>query len=125
MVAERFAPRIDARERRRRDRDADDADRDDEHRREQIGHQRDAERRRPSADLQHLDAVGLDVSEQHQRAANSRTIDPASAIHRCSSGRFGASSRTIAVIERHEDREHQRSHRSLPISSTSSVPTVA
>ena len=47
VVAERFAPRIDTGERRARHRHADDADHHHHQCAEEIGHQGDAERRRP------------------------------------------------------------------------------
>ncbi len=102
MIAERLRaadprrrmPPPSPRRRRRRPRRTSMAD-------EQIGDQRDAERRRPAAHLQHLDALGLDASEHDDGAGQQERPSPISAIHRCSSGRFGASSRMAAVIERH------------------------
>ena len=125
MVAERFAPRIDAGECRGRNRDADDADRTTSIADEQIGDQRDAERRRPAADLQHLDAVRpRPVETTPARCANRSDRpgqrDPAlqqRALRReqqdaavPSGTRIGSTSALIVPC---------------PTSSTSSVPTVA
>ena len=57
------------------DRDADYAYGDDEHRREQIGHERDAERGRPAADLQHPYACGVHP-EKHEEGAGEQKHGP-------------------------------------------------
>ena len=56
--------------------------------------------------------------------ASSRT-DPVSEIHRCGTGRFGASISTAAVLSGTRIGSTSSPHRSRPTSSTSSVPTVS